>query len=583
MLNWFKSASIIHKFTFSLMVIILMIMLTLSAALVVYNFKAGEKTLNQTFDNILSKTGISLPSALWKFNHDHVAEYVDSVFINEDLVYTCIKSDGEVVTEKFHPKFQPEDLPRFREDSKFIFKEHPIFYQENRVGHVVMVLSKERIRRQMMKQSLIIISLAFINIVAIFVTTFYLSKKHIFIPLKEFERSVNQISRGNLDARIRIDTQDEIGTVAKAFDQMVENLQATMASRDELEQEIAVRKAAEEHSSVLAGILEQSMNEIYVFDAVDLKFVMVNEGAKKNIGYAMAELERMTPLEIQSEYNRSSYAELIEPLLSGEETALHFNTVHRRKDHSTYPVEVYLQLMRFDSVSVFAAVILDITERLASNEKLLASVKEKEVLLREIHHRVKNNMQIIQSLLNLQMGKFDNPDLVRVFQDSNNRIKSMALIHETLYLSDDLANLEIRVYVGQITSYLSKIYIDPNRPVHIDLDIDEICLDLDKSIACGLIINELVTNALKYAFTDIEKREIHIRFKQEAPNRIFLVVSDTGTGLSESIDPDHIETLGLKIVQMLAQDQLDGNLSIVQGERLSFCIDFPLRDEEEQI
>lgn len=565
------------------MVIILMIMLTLSAALVVYNFKAGEKTLNQTFDNILSKTGISLPSALWKFNHDHVAEYVDSVFINEDLVYTCIKSDGEVVTEKFHPKFQPEDLPRFREDSKFIFKEHPIFYQENRVGHVVMVLSKERIRRQMMKQSLIIISLAFINIVAIFVTTFYLSKKHIFIPLKEFERSVNQISRGNLDARIRIDTQDEIGTVAKAFDQMVENLQATMASRDELEQEIAVRKAAEEHSSVLAGILEQSMNEIYVFDAVDLKFVMVNEGAKKNIGYAMAELERMTPLEIQSEYNRSSYAELIEPLLSGEETALHFNTVHRRKDHSTYPVEVYLQLMRFDSVSVFAAVILDITERLASNEKLLASVKEKEVLLREIHHRVKNNMQIIQSLLNLQMGKFDNPDLVRVFQDSNNRIKSMALIHETLYLSDDLANLEIRVYVGQITSYLSKIYIDPNRPVHIDLDIDEICLDLDKSIACGLIINELVTNALKYAFTDIEKREIHIRFKQEAPNRIFLVVSDTGTGLSESIDPDHIETLGLKIVQMLAQDQLDGNLSIVQGERLSFCIDFPLRDEEEQI
>ncbi|MCG8640744.1 MAG: PAS domain S-box protein [Desulfobacterales bacterium] len=582
-MNWFKPTSISQKFTFSLMVIILMIMLTLSAALVVYNFKAGEKTLNQTFDNILSKTGISLPSALWKFNHDHVADYVDSVFINQDLVYTCIKSDGEVVTEKFHPKFQPEDLPRFREDSKFIFKEQPIFYQENRVGHVVMVLSKERIRRQMMKQSLIIISLAFINIVAIFVTTFYLSKKHIFIPLKEFERSVNQISRGNLDARIRIDTLDEIGTVAKAFDQMAENLQATMASRDELEQEIAVRKAAEEHSTVLAGILEQSMNEIYVFDAVDLKFVMVNEGAKKNIGYAMAELERMTPLDIQSEYDRTSYAELIEPLLSGEKTALHFNTVHRRKDHSTYPVEVYLQLMRFDSVSVFAAVILDITERLASNEKLLASVKEKEVLLREIHHRVKNNMQIIQSLLNLQMGKFDNPDLVRVFQDSNNRIKSMALIHETLYLSDDLANLDIRVYVGQITSYLSKIYIDPNRPVHIDLDIDEICLDLDKSIACGLIINELVTNALKYAFSDIEKREIHIRFKQETSNRIFLAVSDTGTGLSESIDPDHIETLGLKIVQMLAQDQLDGNLSIVQGERLSFCIDFPLRDEEEPI
>ena len=582
-MNWFKPTSISQKFTFSLMVIILMIMLTLSAALVVYNFKAGEKTLNQTFDNILSKTGISLPSALWKFNHDHVADYVDSVFINQDLVYTCIKSDGEVVTEKFHPKFQPEDLPRFREDSKFIFKEQPIFYQENRVGHVVMVLSKERIRRQMMKQSLIIISLAFINIVAIFVTTFYLSKKHIFIPLKEFERSVNQISRGNLDARIRIDTLDEIGTVAKAFDQMAENLQATMASRDELEQEIAVRKAAEEHSTVLAGILEQSMNEIYVFDAVDLKFVMVNEGAKKNIGYAMAELERMTPLDIQSEYDRTSYAELIEPLLSGEKTALHFNTVHRRKDHSTYPVEVYLQLMRFDSVSVFAAVILDITERLASNEKLLASVKEKEVLLREIHHRVKNNMQIIQSLLNLQMGKFDNPDLVRVFQDSNNRIKSMALIHETLYLSDDLANLDIRVYVGQITSYLSKIYIDPNRPVHIDLDIDEICLDLDKSIACGLIINELVTNALKYAFSDIEKREIHIRFKQETSNRIFLAVSDTGTGLSESIDPDHIETLGLKIVQMLAQDQLDGNLSIVQGERLSFCIDFPLMDEEEPI
>lgn len=580
-MNPFKSQTISQKFRFGLIAIIGFIMLTFSTALVLVNFRTGEQKLSLAFDGILHKTSVSLPSALWKFNHDYVNDYIDSVFINEDMVYARVKSDSKIIKERFRTGFIEQDLNGIKNKKQYITKEQKIAFQDYEVGEVFLVMSKKRIHTQMIKESLVVIVIGFINIIGIFITTYYLSKQYIFKPLKALERSVNEISKGNLAAPIATTSKDEIGKLANAFKQMMINLQATMASKAELEKVIEERIAAEEHSSMLAGILEESMNEIYVFNAETLNFVMVNEGAKLNIGYTMEELETMTPMDIKPEYTKEKFSKMVVPLLEGTQKSLQFTAVHQRKNKTLYPVEVYLQLMNFQKGSVFVAIILDITERKAAREKLLASVKEKEVLLREIHHRVKNNMQIIQSLLSLQMGKFTDEELKKTLQDSNNRIKSMALIHETLYRSDDLANLNIKDYVEQITRYLGKIYIKPDQPIDIDIDIKPFSLGLDASIACGLIINELITNALKYAFPDNTQGMVRISFHKQETGEAVLMVSDNGRGLPEDIQIETVSTLGLRIVKMLAEDQLDGILKVDRNAVLTFYIEFPIEGGDE--
>lgn len=576
-----KFKTISQKFTLGLVNNIIVVMVLFSILLVLANFKTGEKKLKQTFEGIVNKTKVILPGALWKFNHDYIDDYIESIFINEDMVYARVRSEGKIVKEKVIPKFSNKNLLDFKKSPKFIVKEQPILYDTYTVGEVVLVMSKDRIKQQMVKESINIIAIAFINIIAIFATTFYLSRKHIFIPLKALEVSVKEISKGNLDTRVESLNDDEIGDLASAFDQMVSNLKETMASKAELEKEIHQRETAQVQSKMLATILEDSFNEIYVFDADHLKFKMVNQGARTNIGFSMKELEQMTPMEIEPDFTKDEFNQMIAPLRSGEKSLLHFLTIHQRKDLSVYPVEVYLQLMRFQPSDVFVAVILDITERMAADKKLLASVKEKEILLREIHHRVKNNMQIIQSLLNLQMGKFTNKELKKALQDSNNRIKSMALIHETLYRAEDLASLKIKDYLKQITRFLMKIYLKPESEIRIEMDVEDVKLSLDKSIACGLIINELVTNALKHAFDKKQAQgNITIIFKTISKNQIRLMVADNGKGLSDQKKTKDFESLGLKIVRMLAEDQLEGSFSVEQGEQIVFEIQFPLTSKE---
>lgn len=575
-----QPTSISQKFNLGLMMIVVIVMLIFSSLMFVINFRSGEKELSEKLSSIMEKTRVSLPTALWTFNHDYVGDYIDSLFLNEDLVFVRVTGSGHTIKEKFRSGFRNPDLESFRQENRFVVMEHPIKYKTYQVGGVILVASRDRIKKRAVDNSLAVILVAFINIVAIFLTTYVLSRKNIFKPLTSLEKSVREVGQGNLDTPIDTGCEDEIGTLAKAFEGMMTNLKETMASKEELEREIRDRRLAEDQSIMMGEILEQSFNEIYIFNAESLKFIMVNQGARGNIGYSMAELRYMTPLDITPEFDPESFQSLIRPLLEDSREAIRFNTIHRRKDGSEYNVEVLLQLMWFRTISVFVAIILDITDRLAWEHHMLASVRVKEVLLREIHHRVKNNMQIIQSLLSLQIGKTDSPVLKLALQDSNNRIKSMALVHETLYQSENLANLDIRKYIEQIIRYLSKIYRDADTVISISLEMDEIIFDLDKSIACGLIINELVTNSLKYAFAGRAEGHIRVTFRLDGQDTV-LIVSDNGRGLPPDTDIESTGSLGLKIVRMLVADQLDGELEIRQDAELAFHMRLPSGNREE--
>jgi two-component sensor histidine kinase len=193
------------------------------------------------------------------------------------------------------------------------------------------------------------------------------------------------------------------------------------------------------------------------------------------------------------------------------------------------------------------------------------------VLLKEIHHRVKNNLQIISSLLSLQSENINSENPARTFRESQDRIRSMALIHEKLYQSNDISRIDFAEYVRSLTAYLFRSYIT-GPGIEISIDIHDVSLGIDMAIPCGLIINELVSNSLKYAFPDRRPGEIDISLAQ-CDHEYKLTVSDNGTGLPEGMDFRNTPSLGLQLVNTLVH-QLEGNIVLDTSHGTRFVITF---------
>lgn len=219
-------------------------------------------------------------------------------------------------------------------------------------------------------------------------------------------------------------------------------------------------------------------------------------------------------------------------------------------------------------------VIRDFTERKIAEESIKASLNEKEILLKEIHHRVKNNLQIISSLLHIQATYIKDSDSLKLFKNSQTRVRSMALIHEKLYQSKNLARINFGGYIHDIATHLFRIYHVNINEVALRIDIPkDIYLSVDTAIPCGLIINEILTNSLKYGFNIKKNGEVFIIFCTDN-NNYKLVIGDDGDKIPENIDFKNVKTLGLQLVSILA-NQLKGSLEMKFDERKEFRISFP--------
>ena len=215
----------------------------------------------------------------------------------------------------------------------------------------------------------------------------------------------------------------------------------------------------------------------------------------------------------------------------------------------------------------------DISERKKAEERIKASLKEKEVLLKEIHHRVKNNLQLIYSLLNLQMPYLKDKHAINIFKESQSRIKSIALLHESLYESEDLARIDFAKYLRSLIDNLLRSYGGSINTVNLKIDIQKVSLTVDIAIPCGLIINELVSNSLKYGFGGMENKEISISLYLEDNNKFILVCKDNGIGFPKELDFKNTTTLGLQLVCTLTE-QLGGEIELSRDGGTKFKITF---------
>lgn len=324
------------------------------------------------------------------------------------------------------------------------------------------------------------------------------------------------------------------------------------------------------------AILNNSPDGILLIDTSS-KIEQCNTISKTMFDYEMLDLTGKSIYELIDQPSVEVLQKQIKKCIENKQST-RFQITVKTSNQSTFDGGVALAIVETAGpTNALVCSIRDISESVRAEERIKSSLQEKEVLLREIHHRVKNNLQVISSLLDLQAGYTDDQKATELLLESQNRVRTMALVHERLYQSQDLAQIDFSTYLKELTTTLFNSYrIDGNR-VGLEVYSDSIFLDIDRAIPCGLIINELVSNALKHAFPNNIKGMISVQLKSIEQKQYTVIVSDNGIGLPKDLDLHRTETLGLQLVSGLAM-QLDATIGLQRQNGTQFEIRFALPD-----
>lgn len=332
----------------------------------------------------------------------------------------------------------------------------------------------------------------------------------------------------------------------------------------------------------VTGLLESAPDGIVVVDTKG-NIAIVNSQTEKLFGYTKDELVGQ-PIEIlvPQQYKgvhikyRDDYIGNPRTRPMGAGRAL----TGRRKDGTEFPVEISLSPLETEQGTLITSIVRDITDRRRAEERIQESLREKEALLaekdsllKEIHHRVKNNLQVTSSLLRLQSDYIQDPNARELFAESQNRIRSMALVHEKLYRSSNLSKIDFSEYVESLAQLLFRSFgVDANQ-IQLKLEGGEVFLSIESAVPCGLIINELLSNSVKHAFPRKQRGEICVRVGTNEQYQISIVVSDNGVGFQPDFDFEKTDTLGLQLVRTLVK-QLSGHINIHSNGGARFEISF---------
>ena len=360
-----------------------------------------------------------------------------------------------------------------------------------------------------------------------------------------------------------------------------DNFYAVMVARD-ITERMEAEKAVMQSEEKYRALFEYSPDFIILITPGG-EIIDINKSTKKFVNLSKAELigKSILKLGVLFEDDIKEFIEIGHELINGESIEpFEFNVID--KNGQICWMEAHLSLLEKGRGDTAIQVILhNITKRKNYEKQIKQSLNEKEVLLKEIHHRVKNNLQIISSLLNLQSRYIKDENAIGVFKESQNRIKSMALIHEKLYQSEDITKIDFAEYIRSLTFHLFRSYSIDQSAVRLSINFEGVLFDIDTSIPCGLIINELISNSLKYAFPGGRKGKISVDIQLDG-EKCVLIISDDGVGFPEGLDFQNTETLGLRLVNILVS-QINGVITLDKHEGTSFKIEFTKLTYKERI
>lgn len=308
-------------------------------------------------------------------------------------------------------------------------------------------------------------------------------------------------------------------------------------------------------------IVESEPNALVVVDA-DGRIVLVNAETERLFGYPRGELlgqsvDLLVPDDLRERHPREREAFVAAP--RARQMGAGRDLKARRRDGTEFPVEIGLQPLETGHGVIVLASIFDVAERKQTEAIIRASLREKEVLLQEVYHRVKNNLQVLGSLISLQERTLRDASARAALHQSATRVKAMSLVHEMLYRSERLENLELARYLDALVDHLMEAYDARGAGIRVERAVEPIQVGLETAIPLGLAVNELVSNCLKHAFGGCDGGTVHLSARRDEDGRIELSVRDDGNGLPADVDPDSAMTLGLQIVRALT-GQLGGRV-----------------------
>lgn len=345
-----------------------------------------------------------------------------------------------------------------------------------------------------------------------------------------------------------------------------------MTHTDKRQPESQLNRDTEARQARLDKIVRESFNEIYIIHHKTLEFEYANPSALKNLGYSVAELGQSKLTDLFTYPDEMALDALLNSLRRSETERLQLQIRFRRKNGTLYDADVSIQVLEKDQS--FVLIVTDITNRLNTERKLLHTIQEKEALIKEIHHRVKNNLQLISSIIYLKMASVTQTDIKNFLEDTRQKIRSIALIHERLLQTEKLDKVDISDYLGKLIQDLKTSYFRQDLDLNIESSIDQKLIGLDTAIICGLIVNELLTNSIKHAFKNRNAGKIFIQFKaSDNTLQYSLSISDDGVGLPENVTPGVSNSFGMQLVDVFVK-QLGGTLEIIREKGTTFQIRF---------
>ena len=341
------------------------------------------------------------------------------------------------------------------------------------------------------------------------------------------------------------------------------------------------RKRAEEalraSQEYTKNVIDSSM-DIIITANKDRNIVELNKAAEETFGYSREEvIGKLTDiLYADPQEGIAIHKKIVEQGHCVQEV------INRRKSGEVFPSFLSASLLRdaHGEVVGVMGVSRDITKSKLAEEQIKASLKEKDVLLKEIHHRVKNNLQVISSLLDMRIMRTDNQQTIDLFEDIRSKIHTMALIHAQLYQSERFDRINMETHVQELVNYLSSIYTKRGISIIPIIEASDVYLSATQAIPCALVLNELLSNAFKHAFKEGQKGTIEISLKKTDHNKVLLQVKDNGIGIPDEIDIFKTDSLGFKLMRNTVQDQLMGKIHIEKGVGTTIVVEFKILEEE---
>ena len=326
-------------------------------------------------------------------------------------------------------------------------------------------------------------------------------------------------------------------------------------------------------------IIDHAFEGICIFQGGITRFV--NPYVIKTIGYTEMELMNQPFIDFIHPDDQQIVLERHFDRMSGETIPQNYVFRVISKDRSTMWVRVTGQPMNWNNEPAVLVFLRDETEIITAQQMLKNALKEKDTLLREVHHRVKNNMQVIISLLNLQSSEVAKEELKTAFEEAQNRVRAMSLAHEIIYQTESLSAIDLSSYLDTLCRNLLATHNPRSLSIKFSIDIPGVFMELSQAVPCGLLVNELVTNSLKHGFKNRTEGRIDISAQNKENGWIELVISDNGAGLPDNFDWKTSRTLGLRMVKILVEVQLKGKLDFLKKTGACFVIQFRLKLKHE--